>query len=134
MKHGKAKIAQFLISKVIKSCKNIGSGIAILISENLNYRHSSDLECSTNIFEYCVVELKLKRENILCCSGYHAPNTDVRSFLAEYELVLNKLKTIKTKIVMGMDHNLDLLKQEKHRPTRDFIQLNENTNLVPSIT
>ena len=33
-----------------------------------------------------------------------------------------------------MDHNLDLLKYSKHRPTRDFIQLNENFDLVPCIT
>ena len=35
---------------------------------------------------------------------------------------------------MGMDHNLDLLKYSKHRPTRDFILLNENISLIPSIT
>ena len=33
-----------------------------------------------------------------------------------------------------MDHNLDLLKYSKHRPTRDFIQLNENFDLVRCIT
>ena len=33
-----------------------------------------------------------------------------------------------------MDHNLDLLKYSKHRPTRDFVLSNENTNLIPSIT
>ena len=33
-----------------------------------------------------------------------------------------------------MDHNLDLLKYSKHRPTHDFIQLNENFDLVPCIT
>ena len=52
----------------------------------------------------------------------------------EYELVLNKLKADKSKIVMGMDHNLDLLKHSKHRPTREFIHINENTDLVLSIT
>ena len=35
---------------------------------------------------------------------------------------------------MGMDHNLDLLKYSKHRPTRDFVLLNENINLIPCIT
>ena len=34
---------------------------------------------------------------------------------------------------MGMDHNIDLLKQEIHQPTRKFIQLNENINLISSI-
>ena len=35
---------------------------------------------------------------------------------------------------MGMDHNLDLLKYSKYRPTRDFIQIKENFDLVPCIT
>ena len=35
---------------------------------------------------------------------------------------------------MGMDHNLDLLKYSKHCPTCDFVLLNENVSLVPSIT
>ena len=35
---------------------------------------------------------------------------------------------------MGMDHNLDLLKYSKHCPTHEFVLLNENISLVPSIT
>ena len=35
---------------------------------------------------------------------------------------------------MGMDHNPDLLKHNKHHPTREFICINENTDLVLSIT
>ena len=111
-----------------------GGRVAILISENLNYRRHPDLECNTSILEYCVIEVKLARENVICCSYYRAPNTDVNGFLTEYETLMNKLKNCKCKIVMGMDHNLDLLKYSKHRPTREFIQLNENTDLVPCIT
>ena len=111
-----------------------GGGVAILISENLKYRSRPDLECKTNILEHCVVEIKLGNENILCSSCYRAPNTDVDLFLAEYALLLNNLKESKSKLVMGMDHNLDLLKYSKHRPTCDFVLLNENISLIPSIT
>ena len=111
-----------------------GGGVAILISDNLKYRSRPDLEHKTNILEHCVVELKLGNENILCSSCYRAPNTDVDLFLAEYATLLNNLKESKSKIVMGMDHNLDLLKYSKHRPTCDFVLLNENTSLIPSIT
>ena len=111
-----------------------GGGVAILISENLNYRRRPDLECNTSILEYCVIEVKLARENVICCSCYRAPNTDVNGFLTDYETLMNKLKNCRCKIVMGMDHNLDLLKYSKHRPTQEFIQLNENIDLVPCIT
>ena len=84
--------------------------------------------------EYCTIEVKLAQENVICCSCYRAPNTDVKIFQTEYERLLGELKTCNSKIVMGMDHNLDLLKYSKHRPTRDFIQINENFDLVPCIT
>ena len=100
----------------------------------MKYRSRPDLECKTNILEHCVVEIKLGNENILCSSCYRAPNTDVDLFLAEYALLLNNFKETKSKIVMGMDHNLDLLKYSKHRPTRDFVLLNKNISLIPSIT
>ena len=35
---------------------------------------------------------------------------------------------------MGLNHKLDLLNYEKHRPTREFVCINENNNLVPGIT
>ena len=35
---------------------------------------------------------------------------------------------------MGMDHNLDLLKYSKHHPSHNFVLLNENISLIPSIT
>ena len=57
-----------------------GGGVAILVSKNLNYRTCPDLECNTNILEHCVWEIKLARENVLCCSCYHAPNTDANTF------------------------------------------------------
>ena len=62
-----------------------GGGVAILISENLNYKPRPDLELSSEVFEHCIVEVKLKTENIICCSGYRAPNTDVELFQKSME-------------------------------------------------
>ena len=111
-----------------------GGGVAVLISENLNYKLRPDLETSSQVFEHCIIEVKLKTGNIICCSGYRAPNTDTEVFLKEYEKIVENInRTIKTKVVMGLDHNLDLLNYGKHRPTREFVCINENNNLVPGI-
>ena len=94
-----------------------------------------DLELSSEVLEHCIVEVKLKTKNIICCSGYRAPNTDVELFLKEYGKLAENIKRInKTKVVIGMDHNLDLLNYVKHRPTREFVCINEKNNLVPGIT
>ena len=110
-------------------------GVAILISENLNYKLHPDLEISSKVYEHCIIEVKLKTEKIICCSGYRAPNTDIEVFLKEYEKIVENInRTIKTKVVIGLDHNLDLLNYGKHCPTREFVCINENNNLVPCIT
>ena len=36
--------------------------------------------------------------------------------------------------MIGLDHNLDFLKHEKHRPTKEFIELNLDYHLLPSFT
>ena len=83
-----------------------GSGVAILISENLNYKLCPDLEISSEVYKHCIVEVKLKTENIVCCSGYRAPNTDIEVFLREYEKVAENINRInKTQVVIGLDYN-----------------------------
>ena len=79
-----------------------GGGVAILISENLNYKLRPDLEISSEVYEHCIIEVKLKTEKIICCSGYRAPNTDIEVFLKEYEKIVENInRTIKTKVVIG---------------------------------
>ena len=54
----------------------------------------------------------------------------------EYNNLLSKLhKESKSKrLILGMDHNLDFLKHSIHKQTQDFIELNLDNNLIPSIT
>ena len=37
-------------------------------------------------------------------------------------------------VVIGLDHNLDLLKSHLNHPTNDFIELNLDRDLIPCIT
>ena len=45
---------------------------------------------------------------------------------------MNKINN--AKIVMGLDHNLDLLNHDKHWPTREFVCIKDNNNQVPGLT
>ena len=38
------------------------------------------------------------------------------------------------RLMIGLDHNLDFLKHEKHRPTKDFIELNIDYHVLLSFT
>ena len=89
----------------------------------------------TCFLEHCIVELKTNKRNILIVSAYRPPNTNARTFLTEYKKLLDRLKKQKDhEIVIGLDHNLDLLKSHLNQPTNDFIELNLDRELIPCIT
>ena len=88
-------------------------------------------ECS---FDYCLIEVKLKHENILLCSGYRAPNTNPNIFPTDYEKLLNTVNVENNKFILGIDHNLDLLKHRTHAPTKKFVELFDSFQQIPSIT
>ena len=89
----------------------------------------------TSFLEHCVVELKTDKRNILLVSAYRPPNTRARTFLTEYKRLLNSLKKNKGhEIIIGLDHNLDLLKSHLNQPTNDFMELNLDRELIPCIT
>ena len=65
---------------------------------------------------------------------YRAPNTNVTEFTVEYDSYIKKIQGTKLDIVIGLDHNLDLLKIENHKPTQDFFNSNIDNQLFPTIT
>ena len=94
-----------------------------------------DLHMSDTNFEHCMAEIILKKHNLLVGSLYWAPNTDQSKFLNEYKNFIDTLTDIPDcKIILGMDHNLDLLKSHIHKKTQQFLNLNLDHDLFPVIT
>ena len=66
---------------------------------------------------------------------YRPPNSDIPTFLASYNSLICAMKRERPKgIIVGLDHNLDFLKSNKHCSTNDFIQNNLDFCLVLTIT
>ena len=113
----------------------IGGGVGILVHKNLRSRARPDLQIETEIFEHAIVELKTDKRNILLVSGYRPPNTNVRKFLIEYKNLIKQLNKEKDhELVIGIDHNLDLLKAHQHPQTNEFLEVNLKRNLLPTIS
>ena len=104
----------------------IGGGVSILVNKSLRSRPRPDLKLDTEILEHVVVEPKTDKRNILLVSGYRPPNTNVRKFLKEYKELIHHLSKEKNhELIIGLDHNLDLLQSHQHpllptisKPTR----------------
>ena len=91
--------------------------------------------CQHDSYEHIFIELKGSSYNTIIGSLYRPPNTDVEKFLVEYNDTLGSISSEKNKeVILGMDHNLDLLKQASHKMTQTFIEHTLDHSLLPVIT
>ena len=106
-----------------------------MVKSDLRSRDRLDLCVETTHFEHVVVELKTDTRNIILVSGYRPPNTSIKLFLEEYRSLYKTLnRSKKYEIIMGMDHNIDLLKSLTHGQTNQFLEFNLKKNMVPCVT
>ena len=113
----------------------LGGGVCILANNNLRSRCRSDLKVETEFLEHCIIELKTDTRNVLVVSGYRPPNCNIRAFIKEYSKLITSLKKNKHhEIIIGMDHNLDLLKTDTHPQTNEFLETNLRKSLIPCIS
>ena len=107
-----------------------GDGVGILIKDQLKHR-VLDIDSSIeNVF----IELKTDSDSLCLGSCYRPPNTDVPQFLLDYHKLLSNVKSItKCHLLIGLDHNLDLLKSDRYKPANEFLELNYDSELLPII-
>ena len=118
-----------------------GGGVAILIGSNIPCRPRDDLVsnqasngCTKPHTEFCFIEIKTPKKSIITGSMYRPPNVDTREFLKDYEELLKKIKGENKELILGVDHNLDLLKSHCHGQTSAFLDLNLDRGIFPTIT
>ena len=115
-----------------------GGGVAILLKDNIPYKKRDDI---TTMIEK---EVESVYAEITCRNGtklllgslYRAPNTNGKLFSEHVDEVLGQIKsrTPNMEIVLGMDHNHDLLKSDTHKQTEEFLDLMVNSEMWPTIT
>ena len=123
------------ISAVRNSPKH-GGGVGILIKQNLKYKKRPDINKghASTLLEIVAIEIETHGKNIIVCSVYRPPNTDASEFLKEFECFLSSLKEENKDIIIGLDHNFDLIKCETHSNTRKFVELCMDKGIWPTIT
>ena len=112
----------------------MGGGVGILVSNDQQYRRREDLELKEDNIEHLVLELKVNEGSVILVSLYRPPNTNHESWLKLYKELITKIKEKNDRIVIWLDHNLDLLKFEKHKPTQEFLEWNTDNGLLMSVT
>ena len=69
---------------------------------------------------------------------YHPPNTGIEQFSDHLFDIINRAKKPKggmcPELVLGMDHNIDLLRGKQHAQTHKFIEDLSQLDILPTIT
>ena len=112
-----------------------GGGVCIFLSDRCCYKRRHDLErhnCPS--FESCFIEVTSWNTHIIIGSIYRPPNTDTTVFNNTLEKISRETLDQGKRLVLGMDHNMNLLKEGQHAPTDQLIETIYDQGLVPMIT
>ena len=113
--------------------KNSG-GVGFLVNEELTVKTANDYDMMCQHMESTFIELVLNGNNIIIGSLYRPPNTNAKDFVNDF-VELNKRISHKHKnILLGLDHNLNLLNYENHAETQKFMEVLVDNGQFPCIT
>ena len=115
-------------------------GISILLREGITYKCRSDLDIfKEGLTESMFIEIRGKNgKQIIVGSMYKPPNVSIEQYSNNLTTIVNKIKPVTGRyipeIIIGMDHNMNLLNSATHLPTHNFMETLSNLNLYPTIT
>ena len=117
-----------------------GGGVSILLRDRITFKRRTDLDIfDEGLTESIFVEIRSKNgKQIILGSMYKPPNVSIDQFSVNLSLIVNNAKKVhgsySPKIVIGMDHNMNLLNSATHPLTHKFMETLTNLNLHPTIT
>ena len=117
---------------------NRGGGVCLYVDEKINYsvRHDLNKMKHPDKTETLFIEIdRPKAKNVVIGIVYRSPDQDVRTFNQFVEDLLSKLTKNENKLIYIMgDFNINLLNEDVHVPTNEFIDMMTSYSLYPSIT
>ena len=117
-----------------------GGGISILLHDGITYKQRSDLDIfKEGLTESVFVEIWSKNgKQIIVGSMYKSPNVSIEQYSNNLTTIVNKIDSVTGRhipeLIIGMDHNMNLLNSTTHLPTHNFMETLSNLNLHPTIT
>lgn len=108
-------------------------GVCMYISNKLKYKLRTDLCKANSNFESCFVEIENNNQKNIIAGTIYRAHTPIDNFVTDIDPIFQKIiAEKKINYVMG-DFNIDLLKDDIHRPTHDYLDLIYSYSLIPTI-
>ena len=113
-----------------------GSGTGILVREEIMYKVRADL-CPfvEGMIESTFIEIVAKnRKSIVVGSLYKPLDKHPNIFTNSLNETVAQIKAEGKELILGMDHNMDLIKSSEHKPTQQFLDDLLSNDIFPTIT
>ena len=123
-------------SKIEKHRKTMQhGGVALFISNSYQFKVREDLSIfNEGQFESIFIEVSMNNEkSIIVGEIYRVPNSDQKEFLESYDKIVSIVTQEKKDLIIGTDQNLDLLKSDVDKITKDFLNYNYSKGILPVI-
>ena len=115
---------------------NKGGGTCILVQTGVRYKKHKDKHRERSR-DYIFIEITAKSgRKFILGSLYRASNTNPETFTSHVHNVIDTVHTEEDNksLLLGMDHNMDLLKSSSHHATSIFLDGLVNREVYPTIT
>ena len=114
-----------------------GGGVCLYIKDDLKYHVRSDLQeikCPENVESMFIEIERSASKNIVVGVVYRPPDQDINVFNNYIDNVLTSAAKNQKLIYLMGDFNINLLNEDVHLPTSEFINVITTHSLYPSIT
>ena len=111
-----------------------GGGVGFLISDEINFRAKPEYRTMHPHLEASFIELLFKGKNLIIGSLYRPPNTNLKDFINSYNALTNQILKNDHDLLIGLDHNLNLLNYENYADTQAFLEAIVDSEMFPCIT
>ena len=113
-----------------------GGGTCILIRNGITFKPQKDLDHNEQkVIESTYVEITSKDgKRIVVGSLYRSPNCPPMEFITKLNSTISIIKDEAKEAILGMDHNMDLLKANLHKHTQTLIDDLIDKDILPTIT
>ena len=113
-----------------------GGGKGILVREEIMYKVRADL-CPfvEGMIESTFIEIVVKnRKSIVVGSLYKPPDKHPKIFTNSLNETVAQINAEGKELILGMDHNMDLIKSSEHKLIQQFLDDLLNNDIFPTIT
>ena len=113
-----------------------GGGTGILLRNGITYKPRKDLDqFKDKMIETTFIDRNsIDERKITVGSLYRPPNSSLTEFLAKLNETTSKISTEDKDSILGMGHNLDLLKCNIHKQIQALLDDLTDKDLLPTIT